>query len=129
MLQQLADAYNDRDPDAWVAIWHPDCEWHPVLTRSEGHPGYHGHSGMRRWFEEVNEMYEYAELDVYFDELRLVGDRLLVRGRLHAKGRGSGAEVTSDVGWVLETRGEKFRRAWGYISYEDARRAAEEAAT
>jgi hypothetical protein len=47
---------------------------------------------------------------------------------MKAKGRGSGAEVTSDVGWVLELRGERFQRAWGYISYEDARRAAEEAA-
>jgi ketosteroid isomerase-like protein len=128
MFEQLADAYNHRDPDAFAAHWNPDCEWHPVLARPEGDPGYYGHSGIRRWFEDVNEMYEYVEFHVDFDDLRQVGDRLLVRGRMKAKGRGSGAEVTSDVGWVLELRGERFQRARGYISYEDARHAAEEAA-
>ncbi len=128
MLQQLADAYNNRDPDAFVAPFHSECDWHPVLTRTENDPGYHGHSGIRRWFEDVDEMYEYAEFHVYFDDLRQVGDRLLVRGRMNAKGRASGAEITTDVGWVIEPRGERFQSAWGYATYEDARRAAEEAA-
>ncbi|MGA8925229.1 MAG: nuclear transport factor 2 family protein [Solirubrobacterales bacterium] len=128
MFQQLADAYNDRDPDAFAAHWNSDCEWHPVLARPEGDPGYYGHKGIHSWFEDVNEMYEYVKFQVYFDELRQIGDCLLVRGRMNAKGRGSGAEVTSDVRWVLEPRGEKFQRAWGYMSYDDARRAAEEAA-
>ena len=127
MLQQLADAYNRGDPDAFAAVFHPECDWHPVLTRAENDPGYHGHRGIRRWFEDVDEMFEYVDLEVYFDDLRQVGDRLLIQGRLHAKGRESGAEVTSDVGWVAEPRGEKFLRVWGYVSYEDARRAAEEA--
>jgi hypothetical protein len=26
MLQQLADAYNNRDPDAFAAHWNSDCE-------------------------------------------------------------------------------------------------------
>jgi hypothetical protein len=128
MLEQLADAYNNRDPDAFAAHWNSDCEWHPVLTRTENDPGYDGHGGIRRWFEDVDEMYEYVEFEVYFDELRQVGDRLLARGRMTAKGRGSGAEITSDVGWVIEPKADKFQRAWGYMSYDDARRAAEEAA-
>jgi hypothetical protein len=33
MFEQLVDAYNDRDPDAFAAHWNPDCEWHPVLAR------------------------------------------------------------------------------------------------
>ena len=47
-----------RDPDACAAVWNPDCEWHPFLTaRVEGDPGYHGHNGMRAWFEDVDEMF------------------------------------------------------------------------
>jgi hypothetical protein len=115
MLEQLADAYNNRDPDAFAAHWNSDCEWHPVLTRTENDPGYDGHGGIRRWFEDVDEMYEYVEFEVYFDELRQVGDRLLARGRMTAKGRGSGAEITSDVGWVIEPKADKFQRAWGYM--------------
>ncbi len=108
MLQQLADAYNDRDPDAFAAHWNSDCEWHPVLARPEGDPGYYGHNGIRSWFEDVNEMYEYVKFHVYFDQLREVGDRLLIRGRMNARGRGSGAEVTSG-------RGMGDRGAWREI--------------
>ncbi|MFL5906448.1 MAG: nuclear transport factor 2 family protein [Solirubrobacterales bacterium] len=127
MLEQGRDAYNNRDPEAWVAIWNSDCEWHPFLTaRVEGDPGYHGHNGMRAWFEDVDEMY--SEMHVELDTFREVGDRLLVLGQMTARGRGSGAEVSSDVAWVFEPRGEKFQRGWAYNSHEEAERAAEEAA-
>jgi hypothetical protein len=48
----------------------------PRSRRPEGDPGYYGYSGIRRWFEDVNEMYEYVEFHVDFDDLRQVGDRL-----------------------------------------------------
>ena len=39
-LEQLGDAHNARDADAFAAVWNPDCEWHPFLTaRSRGTPG------------------------------------------------------------------------------------------
>ena len=129
MIQQLADAYNNRDPDAFAAVFDPECDWHPVLTRTEDDPGYHGHSGIRRWIDDVDEMYEYVKFDVHFDDLRDVGDRLLVGGRLHARGRESGADFTIDVGWVVEPRGEKFHRGRGYPTYDEARRAVEVSAS
>jgi ketosteroid isomerase-like protein len=127
LLDQLADAYNRRDPDAWVAVWSPDCEWHPFLTaRVEGDPGYHGHNGMRAWFEDVDEMF--SEMHVEIGPLRQVGDRLLVLGQMTATGRVSGAVVSSEVAWVMELRDDKLRRGWAYMSHEEAERAAEEAA-
>ena len=123
LLEQLFDSYNSRDPDAWVAVWNPDCEWHPFLTaREEGDPGYHGHNGMRAWFEDVDEMFE--EIDVELGQFREVGDRLLVLGRMTARHRGTGAEVSGDVGWVVEAKGERFQRGWAYNSHEEAERAA-----
>jgi hypothetical protein len=127
MVEVLRDAYNARDPDAFAAVWNPDCEWHPFLTaRVEGDPGYHGPNGIRAWFEDVDEMF--SEMHVELDRLREVGDRLLVLGETTAKGRGGGAAVSSEVGWVVEPRGEKFQRGWAYMSHEEAQRAAEEAA-
>ncbi|HEY6638951.1 MAG TPA: nuclear transport factor 2 family protein [Solirubrobacterales bacterium] len=128
LLEQLFDSYNRRDADAWVAIWNPDCEWHPFLTaRVEGDPGYHGHNGMRAWFEDVDEMFE--DILVELDQYREVGDRLLVLGRMTARGRGSGAQVSTEVGWVVEPRGEGFQRGWAYTSHGEAERAAVEAAS
>jgi ketosteroid isomerase-like protein len=127
LLEQLRDAYNRRDPDAWVTVWNPDCEWHPFLTaRVEGDPGYHGHNGMRAWFEDVDEMFE--DMQVELDQYREVGDRLLVLGRMTARGRGSGAEASTDVGWVVEPKGDRFQRGWSYTSHDEAERAAQEAA-
>ena len=123
-LLERRDAYNDRDPDAWVAAWSLDAEWHPFLTaREEGDPGYHGHNGMRAWFEDLDEMYE--QIHVELGQLRQVGDKLLVPGRMTAIRRGTGSEVGSDVGWVFEPKGERFQRGWAYGSREDAERAAE----
>ena len=128
LLDQLFESYNSRDADAWCEIWNPDCEWHPFLTaRVEGDPGYHGHNGMRAWFEDVDEMFE--SMLVELDQHREVGDRLLVLGRMTAIGRGSGAEVSTEVGWVVEPKGERFQRGWAYTSHEEAERAAAEAAS
>ena len=122
-LEQLRDAYNDRDADAWIEVWNPDCEWHPFLTaREEGDPGYHGHNGMRAWFEDVAEMFDEAHVEL--ETYREVGDRLLVLGRMTAKRRGTGAEVSEEVGWVVEPRGERFQRGWSYDSHERAEREA-----
>src|SRR3954454_9476601 len=71
-LEQLRDAYNDRDPDAWIAVWNPDAEWHPFLTaREEGDPGYHGPNGMRAWFEDIDEMFEESRVEL--DRYRQIG--------------------------------------------------------
>jgi ketosteroid isomerase-like protein len=126
LVQQARDAYNARDPEAWVAIWTTDCEWHPFLTaRVEGDPGYHGHNGMRAWFEDVDEMF--STMHVELEAVREAGDRLLVLGQMTAVGRGSGAEVSSEVAWVIEPRGDQLRRGWAYDSHADAERAAEQA--
>jgi ketosteroid isomerase-like protein len=127
MLEEVADAYNRRDPEAWVASWSKDCEWHPFLTaRVEGDPGYHGHNGMRAWFEDVDEMF--SEMHVELERFREVGDRLLVLGQMTAVGRANGAEVISEVAWMVEPRGDRLFRGWAYDSHADAERAAEEAA-
>jgi ketosteroid isomerase-like protein len=127
LLEQSRDAFNARDPDAWNAAWNGDCEWHPFLTaREEGDPGYHGHNGVRAWFEDIDEMFSAIHVDL--EQYREVGHRLLVLGEMQATARGTGEEVKSEVAWVIEPRGEKLHRGWAYESHADGERAAEEAA-
>ena len=127
MFEQLRDAYNARDPDAFVELWSPDCEWHPFLTaRVEGDPGYHGHNGIRAWFEDVDEMF--SEIQVDLEEFREVKGLLLLLGRMTATGRGSGAKVSSEVAWVVEPKRGRFRRGWAYDSHAEAEREAEQLA-
>jgi ketosteroid isomerase-like protein len=125
LLERGLDAYNRRDPDGFAAMWTPNCEWHPFLTaRVEGDPGYHGHNGLRAWFEDVDEMF--SEVHAVLEEVREVGDRIVALGRMDATGRSSGAEVTSEIGWVFEMKGEKCRRGWAYTTHAEALRAAGE---
>ena len=127
LLEQSRDAFNARDPEAWIVAWNSDCEWHPFLTaREEGDPGYHGHNGVRAWFEDVDEMFSAIHVDL--EQYRQIGDRLLVLGEMQATSRGTGAEVKSEVAWVVEPRGEKLQRGWAYGSHQEGERAAQEAA-
>ena len=57
-----------------------------------------------------------------------MGDRLLVLGQMSAVGTAGGAELSSEVGWLVEPRGEKFQRGWAYTSHAEAEREAQEAA-
>ena len=123
LLQQAAEAFNRHDPDAWVANWNADCEWHPFLTaREEGDLGYHGHNGVRAWFEDVDEMF--SEIHVELDRLRPIGERVVVLGEMIATRRAGGKEFRSEVGWVVEARGERLQRGWAYTSHEEAERQA-----
>jgi ketosteroid isomerase-like protein len=123
-LEQLRDSFNSRDSNGFAAVWHPTCEWHPFLTaRVEGDLGYHGHNGIRAWFEDTDEMFSDVRVDL--DQFREVRGRLVVLGRMTAISRGSGAEVSSEVGWVIEPRGEKLQRGWAYTTHAEAERDAE----
>ena len=117
------DAYNARDPEAFAAAWGEDCEWHPFLTaRVEGDPGYHGHNGIRAWFEDVDEMF--SEMHVALEQFREIHGRLLVLGQMNATARGSGGEVSTEVSWLVEPRGDKLQRGWAYTSHQEGEREA-----
>ena len=123
LAQEAIDSYNRRDPEAFAALWNANCEWHPFLTaRVEGDPGYHGHNGLRAWFEDVDEMF--TEMHADLSDVREIQGRLVGLGQMSARGRGSGAEVSSEVAWVLEVEGELIRRGWAYTSHDEALRAA-----
>ncbi|OLE35794.1 MAG: hypothetical protein AUG48_09670 [Actinobacteria bacterium 13_1_20CM_3_68_9] len=117
------DAYNARDPEAFVARCEPDCEWHPFLSsRVEGTPGYRGHDGIRAWFRDIDSMFTQMRADVR--EVRDLGDRVLGLGTIQARGRESGAEVSSPIGWLIEAPEGELRRGWAYASHEEALAAA-----
>jgi ketosteroid isomerase-like protein len=123
-VERLRDRFNARDSDGFAAHWHANCEWHPFLTaRVEGDPGYHGHNGIQTWFEDTDEMFSNPRVEL--EELREVHDRLLALGRMTAISRTTGAEVSSEVAWVFEPRGEKLQRGWAYPSHAEGEREAE----
>jgi ketosteroid isomerase-like protein len=78
----------------------PDVEWHPLTgALVEGRP-YRGHEGVKAYFGDLAE----PESDVVADRFINAGDLVLVLGRIHAIGRGSGVEIETPATWVWRLR-------------------------
>jgi ketosteroid isomerase-like protein len=91
--QHFIDAYNRRDFDAAMEHFDPRIEW--VLPPQQDSDSCRGPAAIRRFW---------GGLDDTFDELRLIpqetvdaGDRVAVRLRFYGRGKGSGAELDTEM--------------------------------
>jgi ketosteroid isomerase-like protein/hemerythrin-like domain-containing protein len=76
VVRGFLDAFIARDIERLLALADPEVELHPL--RLTGVPGYHGHDGLRRWLDDL----EQRASDVSFtvDEVRALDDtRVLAR--------------------------------------------------
>jgi ketosteroid isomerase-like protein len=93
MTKEFIDAYNRRDFDTALENCDPEVDW--VLPEHQASDSGKGHEDIRRFFD---------GLDETFDDLRLLpqefvdaGDRVAVRLRHHALGKGSGIELDAEL--------------------------------
>jgi len=116
LTRRAHEAFNRRDLDTFLAVMHPDTEFLPYEVAVQGGEPYCGRDGMRRWWEESLEVL--PDLTVELDEVRGLGDRVFVSGRLTGHGAGSGAAIERALWGVLEFRdGKQFRyKAFGSAS-------------
>ena len=123
LSDRVTDAFNRHDPEAMVALFDPKCEWLPAIEAEvEGEPVvYLGHDGLRQYFKDVAESFEEYRFDV--SECRDLGTRVLLLGRLSARGRGSGVELASDLAALFHVRDGKVTR---FVAYWDRDRALED---
>jgi ketosteroid isomerase-like protein len=54
-----------------------------------------------------------------------VGERVLVLGEVHLRGKGSGLALDQEYGWVFEFRDGQISRMWIYPDPAEAEREAE----
>jgi ketosteroid isomerase-like protein len=123
-LRQALDAYNRRDIDAFMERFDPMVETHPLNLAMFAQEAtvYHGHDGIRRFIGDVDEVL--SEIQVEVVEIRDLGERIVARGRLHARGRASGAEIDSPIGWVVDFASGKVVRMRDYPDFTGALKAA-----
>jgi ketosteroid isomerase-like protein len=120
-----SEAYNRRDAEALVEFAHPDVEWHPAAFRAlvgAEAAVYRGHDGLRQMFQEVDESLARAEAE-WFD-IRDLGERIIATGRLHTRGRESGAEIEAPVAVVADFADGKVLRVRTYLEPKEALEAA-----
>jgi ketosteroid isomerase-like protein len=120
VIEGLYRTFNQRDMTGLLDLLHSEVEWVPVLAVLEGHV-YHGHDGVRRWMKDLGTDWESFEL--FYDEIRDLGDQVLVFGHWRARGRTSGGESEQPGTWLYELERGKVMRLRTFTNPDEAREA------
>ena len=100
--RRLAEAFQGRDLDAFLAFFDPDVAFAPRSAAVHVGSPYHGHDGIRRWWESMFSVF--SEYVAEIDEVRDLGNVTFGRTRLLGRGIGSGVAVEQAQWHVVEWR-------------------------
>jgi len=120
VLDEARDALDRGDMEAFLRHVDEDVVW--IAARSAVEGAYIGHDGMRKFFADNDENFEVFEPD--FREVRDLGDRILVVGTIHIRGRGSTVETDIPVAGVFTFKHGKLVRWEDFRDRELALEAA-----
>jgi ketosteroid isomerase-like protein len=96
--------------------------WSKYASLDEGGGPYRGHAGMRKWRAEIDRNFELHE--VFADDVRDLGGKVLVLGGVHFRGEASGLDMRHPFAWVCEMRDGALARMFFYSSHAEALEAA-----
>ena len=83
---------------------------------------FRGHDGVREMLRDLYEAFD--EIHIEISEIRDLGDRLVAIGRTRARGKASGADVESPIGFVTEVKNGKTISIRGYLDPREVLEAA-----
>jgi ketosteroid isomerase-like protein len=124
-LQRVRAAWDADDLDAFLAEADPEVEWHTALERALEGSGstYRGHDGVRKaWYEYRGEAWGGFTSQV--QEIRDLGESVLLLGHLEVTGRTTGIELGQEFGQLVTFRGGKILRSQDFLSHAEALEAA-----
>ena len=97
IIRSVVERFNAGDRTVPADLLDPDFELETPFSSVSGAP-YRGHSGMGEWLRELDE--QFSVWRNRLDEIREVGDIVIVIGSLHVRGRVSGLEFDQPAAWV-----------------------------
>jgi ketosteroid isomerase-like protein len=112
------EAFNRRHLSAFLALMDPEVEAVSQLAAIEG--SYHGHAGIRRWWENVSEALPDWTAEAV--EVRAHGEFTIAALHSHGHGAGSGIPITQDIWNVARWRDGK---ALWWATYQSEAEALE----
>ena len=108
----------DDDVEELISYVDPEGELHSAIVGGAEANIYRGHDGFRRWVADSFESFEAVENE--WSQFRDLDDRVLALGHVKARGRASGMELESPMGWVFTIRRGKVAKAEGFLSRAEA---------
>ena len=126
-LRRVLAAMNRGDVEAVLQELDPEIEWHMALQELVGGVAgvYHGHSGVREYFRDMNEAFAEVELDYTQFKFRDLGDRVLATVSFRTRGKLSGAVIESPVAALIDV--DDASKATRVLTYLDPHEALEAA--
>ncbi len=123
LVRRLYEAFSERDVEAMLDLVAADMEFFPTVTASmvKRTEPYRGHEGMRRYVEDATRVW--VQLEIIPHEFRDLGDRVLVIGRVYARGEG-GYISDSPAAWLWRISEDHI--TWGRV-YTNRAEAFQEA--
>ena len=115
---ELIAAWNRGDLENLLAAIDDDMIWRPATMANVEGDDFHGREGFARFVEQWRETWETWDVEV--EEIRDLGDRMVVLGHVSARGRGSGVELDSPVAYVFEFRDGLLARGSSYFNHDEA---------
>jgi ketosteroid isomerase-like protein len=120
VVRATFDAFQRRDLQAFLNRMDPEVEYRSLVLEVEG--AYHGHDGIRSWWESVLSVF--PEWSPQVEEARELGNRVVSRVRAEGHGTGSGIALERDIWHVAEVRDGRLSWSAFFRTEEEALDAA-----
>ena len=122
-FKRAAEAFKRGDIEATLAELDPELEWHPGMAALVGGKTvYRGHEGYRELRRDLDDAF--GEIDTEYSEIRDLGDRVLAIGRIHTRGKASGAETHSPYCLLGAFKDGRAIQVWTFLDHGEALEAA-----
>ena len=124
-VRRAIEAWNADDLDACLAVLDAEVEWHPSIEPGlEGEAtAYRGHDGaIKAWREYRGEAWD--RLTSRPQEIRDLGESVLLLGHIDITARTTGIKFTREVGELSEFQGGKIVRVRDFLTHSEALEAA-----
>ena len=121
VVEAMIDALGRRDVDALLADVDPDIRFSPAVVGGLEGTIYRGRAGCRQFLADLHATWR--ELTVVSEDVRDMGNTVLVLGRTLARGIESGVELDTASGYVFVLRCCKVYRFKSFVSKEAALKA------
>ncbi len=127
IVKRAIDAMNQRvdtnqRAELFAELMTPDFEWLPAMPGAVEGVSYRGREAVETYFDESAEIWE--EFHTVIDEFRDLGDRVLTLGHMGGRGAGSGLQIDTPLGQVIDFRDGKISRVRNYLDHGKALRTA-----
>lgn len=122
IVERSFDAIGQGNVDSLLELYAPDVHFLPLTGTQVESGGYRGHDGVRDYFVEAASVWD--EIRPYANDVRTVGDKVVVLGGCAVRGKASEVETDSAMAWVVTVRDGQIASHRGYRTNGEALEAA-----